>query len=272
MAYTASSSETSISSIGARRDLYGRGVRLLELGRRGRVSAVGRVSRGARGRRPPRHTSGSRRLRAAPPAQRRTLVPLISSIGCAIVVVAILRGIFGVNERRFPAEVRLAAPITLGPVTFTIFDLDDSRRGDRTDARTGLRDALDATRPRDTRGRRRSRGGRAPRGQCRADDCAHVLHRFGARWRRRHFVGVHNSVLLDMGGRFELKGLAVIILGGMGSVSGAVAGGFILGITETLAVAFIDSHWRDAIAFGVMFLILILRPTGLFGRRALRAA
>ncbi len=82
----------------------------------------------------------------------------------------------------------------------------------------------------------------------------------------------YNSVLLDMGGRIELKGLAVIILGGMGSVTGAVVGGFILGITETLAVAFIDSHWRDAISFGVMFLILCARPAGLFGARALRSA
>jgi len=82
----------------------------------------------------------------------------------------------------------------------------------------------------------------------------------------------YNSVVPDMGSRIELKGLAVIILGGMGSITGAVVGGFILGITETLAVAFVSSNWRDAIAFGVMFLILILRPTGLFGRRSLRAA
>ena len=58
----------------------------------------------------------------------------------------------------------------------------------------------------------------------------------------------------------------------MGSVTGAVAGGFILGAVETLSVAYISSSYRDAIAFGVMFLILVLRPTGIFGRRALRAA
>src|SRR6202011_5766412 len=46
----------------------------------------------------------------------------------------------------------------------------------------------------------------------------------------------YNSVTLEMGAQIELKGLAVIILGGMGSVTGAVAGGFLLGAVETLAV------------------------------------
>ena len=75
-----------------------------------------------------------------------------------------------------------------------------------------------------------------------------------------------------MGSPIELKGLAVIILGGMGSVTGAVVGGFILGAVETLAIAYGLSAWRDAILFGVMFLLLVARPTGLFGKRALRAA
>ena len=82
----------------------------------------------------------------------------------------------------------------------------------------------------------------------------------------------YNSVTLDMGGPIELKGLAVIILGGMGSVTGAVIGGFILGAVETLAIAYGLSPWRDAIVFGVMFVLLVARPTGLFGKRALRQA
>ena len=55
-------------------------------------------------------------------------------------------------------------------------------------------------------------------------------------------------------------------------VTGAVVGGFILGAVETLAIAYGLSAWRDAILFGVMFALLVLRPTGLFGKRALRAA
>jgi branched-chain amino acid transport system permease protein len=82
----------------------------------------------------------------------------------------------------------------------------------------------------------------------------------------------YNSVTLDMGSPIELKGLAIIILGGMGSVTGAVIGGFIIGAVETLAVALGLSEWRDAITFGVMFVILVARPSGLFGKRALRQA
>ena len=82
----------------------------------------------------------------------------------------------------------------------------------------------------------------------------------------------YNSVSIDMGSRIELKGLAIIILGGMGSITGAVTGAFILGLVEALSVAYLSSSYRDAIAFLVMFLILIFRPTGLFGKRSLRSA
>ena len=78
----------------------------------------------------------------------------------------------------------------------------------------------------------------------------------------------YNSVSIDMGEPIELKGLAVIILGGMGSITGAVIGGFVIGAVETLAIAFGLSAWRDALTFGVMFVILIARPAGIFGARS----
>ena len=79
----------------------------------------------------------------------------------------------------------------------------------------------------------------------------------------------YNSVSIDMATSIELKGLAVIILGGMGSITGAVIGGFVIGAVETLAIAFGLSAWRDALTFGVMFVILVARPAGIFGARAL---
>jgi branched-chain amino acid transport system permease protein len=82
----------------------------------------------------------------------------------------------------------------------------------------------------------------------------------------------YNAVSVDMAGSIELKGLAVIILGGMGSITGAVIGGFVIGAVETLAVAYGLSAWRDALTFGVMFLILVARPAGIFGARMLRNA
>ncbi|MCM3116992.1 branched-chain amino acid ABC transporter permease [Neobacillus sp. MER 74] len=76
-----------------------------------------------------------------------------------------------------------------------------------------------------------------------------------------------NSVNPQMGLSMGLKGLAIIILGGMGNVKGAMAGGLILGLSETLVVAYGDSGYRDAIAFIIIIIILLLRPQGLFGQK-----
>jgi len=82
-----------------------------------------------------------------------------------------------------------------------------------------------------------------------------------------------NALTPDMGRGIELKGLAVIIVGGMGSVPGAALGGLILGLTEVLSVAFTgQSNLRDAIGFALLFLILLVRPRGLLGSRASREA
>jgi len=79
-----------------------------------------------------------------------------------------------------------------------------------------------------------------------------------------------NSAQLGMGAAIELKGLAVIIVGGMGSLPGALVGGLLLGLAEVFAVQYVGSSWRDLIAFGLLFVILLLRPQGLFGARRVR--
>lgn len=81
-----------------------------------------------------------------------------------------------------------------------------------------------------------------------------------------------NSVNPQMGLSMGLKGLAIIILGGMGNVKGAMAGGLILGLSETLIVAYGDSGYRDAIAFITIIIILLLRPQGLFGQKTTAGA
>jgi branched-chain amino acid transport system permease protein len=80
-----------------------------------------------------------------------------------------------------------------------------------------------------------------------------------------------NSVTPQMGLSMGLKGLAIIILGGMGSVRGAMVGGLILGISETFMVAYGDSGYRDAIAFIAIIVILLARPQGLFGQNVQEA-
>ena len=72
------------------------------------------------------------------------------------------------------------------------------------------------------------------------------------------------------GVKVGLKALAVMLLGGLGNVPGAMIGGLLLGVIEALSVGYLASSYRDAFAFGVMILILMVRPTGLFGARLQR--
>jgi branched-chain amino acid transport system permease protein len=81
-----------------------------------------------------------------------------------------------------------------------------------------------------------------------------------------------NNVSADMGRSVELKGLAVIIVGGMGSMPGAVLAGFGMGLVEVLTVANIGSSYRDAVSFALLFLVLLIRPRGLLGQVATRLA
>lgn len=76
----------------------------------------------------------------------------------------------------------------------------------------------------------------------------------------------------EMGRSVELKGLAVIIVGGMGSMPGAVIAGLALGISEVLVVAHLGASWRDVVCYAGLFLILVLRPRGLLGAATAREA
>jgi branched-chain amino acid transport system permease protein len=80
------------------------------------------------------------------------------------------------------------------------------------------------------------------------------------------------SVSPFMGGTYGLKGLAAIILGGMGDITGAVLGGLAMGVGEVMIVQYFNSSYRDAVAFGLVFLVLVLRPTGLLGQQRGREA
>ena len=69
-----------------------------------------------------------------------------------------------------------------------------------------------------------------------------------------------------MGILYGLKAFVAAVLGGIGSVPGAVLGGLLIGISEVMTVGYLSSTYRDAIAFGILILVLILRPQGLLGR------
>jgi branched-chain amino acid transport system permease protein len=196
---------------------------------------------------------------------------LISSIAVAGMFIALLQWRYGPNTRRFPAgsfpETRfefLGAQVTLVQVAILVISVV---------LMVGLTWLV-----------ARSRLGRGMRAIAENPTAARVLgvnvdrvtattfaisSALGAVAGALFAMNV-NSAQLGMGTAIELKGLAVIVVGGMGSLPGALVGGLALGLAEVFAVQYIGSSWRDLIAFGLLFLILLVRPQGLFGGRKVR--
>lgn len=73
-----------------------------------------------------------------------------------------------------------------------------------------------------------------------------------------------------LGNHVMLLSLAATIVGGVGSLRGAACGGLLLGLAENLALWRLDSRWSEAVTFVVLFLFIIFRPAGFFGRLAIR--
>jgi branched-chain amino acid transport system permease protein len=77
-----------------------------------------------------------------------------------------------------------------------------------------------------------------------------------------------NSPFSQMGLGFELKAFAVMVVGGMGSIPGAVLGAYVLSFGEIASLTFLPSELRDAFAYGLLFVVLLVRPRGILGQRA----
>lgn len=79
------------------------------------------------------------------------------------------------------------------------------------------------------------------------------------------FIGTIYAINPMMGALAGLKGWSCAILGGIGSITGSLIGGIILGIVENLTAGFISTGYKDAIGFAVMILVLLIKPSGLMG-------
>jgi branched-chain amino acid transport system permease protein len=75
-----------------------------------------------------------------------------------------------------------------------------------------------------------------------------------------------------IGDSFTLKAFVIVVLGGLGNVPGTILAGIFLGVAENLVSGFVDAGYRDVISFGLLLIILVLRPTGFLGKSSYAVA
>ena len=196
---------------------------------------------------------------------------LISSIALGIVLVALALGTFGPDTVRFPRDAFPRIGFQIGGATITLLQLSILAIA------VAMMVAL-------TWLVNRTRMGRALRAVAENERAARLLGIDVERVTMGTYVlssslgataGIlfalaFNTIRVEMGLAIELKGLAVIIVGGLGSLPGAMLGGLILGLAEVFTIAWVGSGWRDAVAFALLFAILLLRPQGLLGKPEVR--
>lgn len=205
------------------------------------------------------------------PLRRRNaphLIPMIATIGLAIAINSAVQGVAGAENLRFPPGVVPEAMLGAGELRLSVLELGI----------IVLSFALMAVL---LLGLKKTQLGRALRAIAESPKAAWLLGiNVEGLFALTSFVAAglggvagvlialySNAIFPLMGQPMLHKGIAVIILGGMGDIRGALLGGLFLGFAEVLSVAYVGSTMRDAVAFGLLFLILLIKPTGLFGRQ-----
>ncbi|MGI6468929.1 MAG: branched-chain amino acid ABC transporter permease [Syntrophomonadaceae bacterium] len=195
------------------------------------------------------------------------LSPLISALGASIFLSTLMALLAGVNTRRYPAIVDLSS-YSLGPVQVSSMQVIILLVS--AFLMIGLHMLV-----------RRTRIGKAMRA-CSQDLEAAALMGINVNRVISYtfaigsalaaaggvMVGIYyNAVWPYMGTMAGLKAFAAAVMGGIGSIPGAMLGGITLGVLEIMGVAYISSSFKDAIAFGILILVLILRPQGILGQK-----
>ncbi|MGS0740785.1 branched-chain amino acid ABC transporter permease [Glaciimonas sp. GG7] len=195
------------------------------------------------------------------------LAPMIATIGVAIILTNVAQGLFGAENKRFPQGIIPEDSFTFGNVHLTAVQI-----GIVVISFVLMLVLLVVM--------RRTQLGRALRAIAESPKAAYLLGinveglfyltSFAAAalgGAAGVLVGLSfNAITPFMGQPMLHKGIAVIILGGMGDIRGAMIAGLFLGFAEVLTVAYISSDFRDAVGFGLLFLILLVRPSGMFGK------
>ncbi len=75
------------------------------------------------------------------------------------------------------------------------------------------------------------------------------------------------NVFPTVGVLFDIKGFIIVVLGGLGSISGALVGGIIIGLIESVGPEFMTATWTEAIVYGLFLIVLFVKPSGLFGQK-----
>jgi len=76
-----------------------------------------------------------------------------------------------------------------------------------------------------------------------------------------------NNVFPTVGVLFDIKGFIIVVLGGLGSIGGALIGGIIIGLIESVGPQFMTATWTEAIVYGLFLVVLFVKPSGLFGQK-----
>lgn len=75
------------------------------------------------------------------------------------------------------------------------------------------------------------------------------------------------NIFPTVGVLFDIKGFIIVVLGGLGSIGGALVGGIIIGLIESVGPQFMTATWTEAIVYGLFLLVLFVKPSGLFGQK-----